>query len=102
MSEIVIPEVEKESMVVLYEPRTGRIVHRHEVVSARGAVHPDERTQEEDAREQLRLARPDLRAEHQADVRALHVEPARWQPDRLYRVDPEKRALVEEPERPRR
>lgn len=92
MSQIVIPEVENESMVVLYERRTGEIVHRHEVVSVRGAEHPDETTRERDAREQFRLAQPDLRDEPEV----LHVEPARWQEDRFYRVDPKKRVLVEE------
>jgi len=95
MSDVVMPEIEHESMVVLYEPRTGRIVHRHEVVSMRGAEHPDERTREADAREQLRLAQPDAEARVSA-VEALHVEPSHWQADRYYRVDPKKRALVEE------
>lgn len=91
MASIVMPEIEHESMVVLYEPRTGRIMHRHEVVSTKGARHPDERTREADAREQLRLAQP----EAAAGVEALHLEPSHWQADRAYRVDPKKRALVE-------
>lgn len=94
MDSIVMPEIEHESMVVLYEPRTGRIVHRHEVVSTKGAEHPDERTREADAREQLRLAQPDA-ADAVAKVEALHVEPARWEADRVYRVDPKNRVLTE-------
>lgn len=92
MSDIVIPEIENESMVVLYDRRTGRIVHRHEVVSTRGAEHPDEKTREQDAREQLRHAQPSLRVKPEV----LHVEPGRWKEDSIYRVDPDKRVLVEE------
>ncbi|HEX2296875.1 MAG TPA: hypothetical protein VHN37_16400, partial [Actinomycetota bacterium] len=58
---IVRPEVEHESMVVIYDPESGRVLHRHEVVSMKGARHPDDETIESDAYDELEKARPDLR-----------------------------------------
>ncbi|MGB9366768.1 MAG: hypothetical protein WCE79_12240 [Xanthobacteraceae bacterium] len=58
------------SMVVLYDPKSGAIVHSHQVVTARGAVHPDAQAIEREALEQAAHAR-------KASVSAafLHVNP---------------------------
>lgn len=34
------------SMVVLYDPKTGDIVHTHQAVTTRGGTHPDQATLE--------------------------------------------------------
>ena len=95
-------EVDRRSTVVIYDERTGRIVHRHEVVTMRGGSHPDERTIEADAREELERSRAEssgqlsVRPESSQRLAALHVDPARVKPGVTYRVDVQKRALVEE------
>ena len=95
-------EVDQRSTVVIYDERTGQIVHRHEVVTMRGGSHPDERTIEADAREELERSRGESsgrlsgRPEASQRLAALHVDPARVKPDATYRVDVRKRTLVEQ------
>lgn len=103
---IVRPEIERESMVVIYDPESGRVLHRHEVVSTKGARHPDDETIESDAFDEFERSRPDLRERIQGagGVRgrfaALHADPKAMKPHAAYRVDTRTRSLVEQ-ERPR-
>jgi hypothetical protein len=39
------------SMVVLYDPKTGDIMHTHQAVTTRGGTHPDQATLEKEAAE---------------------------------------------------
>jgi hypothetical protein len=84
-------EVERESIVVLYETSTGRIVHLHNAVTVNGGKHPDQKTVERDALEQLSLAQPGLKEK----VDLLQVDPSSLKPRTLYKVDTKKRVLIE-------
>jgi len=88
-------EVEHESVLVAHDPHTGAIVHMHYVVTMKGGTHPDQQTIERDALEQLSEAQPGL-ARH---VTLLHVDPKSIKPRTRYKVDVQKRLLVEIPHR---
>ena len=92
MSQIGTLEVAHESMVVFYDGRTGRIVHTHKVVTFEGGEHPDRKTIERDALEQLRRAQPKFTKKPEI----LHIDPRSVDPDKLYKIDPKKRVLVEQ------
>jgi hypothetical protein len=83
--------VEQESLVVLYESSTGRIVHAHGSVAVNGGAHPDTATFEKDARAAFAKAQPNFKGE----VGLLHVAPGIIQPGTFYEVDTKKGALVE-------
>ncbi len=93
-------EVEQESVVVVYDPKTGDIVHRHHAMTAKGGTHPDQKTLEHDAMEQLSVAQP------HADIKnfaILHVDPAVLKSAILHKVDIAKKALVAiEPLKPKK
>ncbi len=93
-------EIEKESVVVLYEARMGNVLHVHHVVTVKGGKHPDDETIERDARAMLTAIQPKVLK----DVLSLHVPPDSLQPGHFFKVDPEKRTLIELSlkERPRR
>ena len=96
--DIVRPKVAWESMVVIYDPESGQVLHRHEVVSTEGAKHPDEKTIESDAWDELERSRPDLReraGELRGRLAILHADPKTIKPGRIYRVDTRARTLVE-------
>ena len=104
-------EVEHQSLVVIYDPDTGDVVHRHEVVSVKGAQHPDDRTIESDAWDELDRGQPTLARRLggpasglRERLAILHADPTKLDPDKSYRVDTKKRALVERPaeDRPRK
>ena len=91
-------EMGNESVVVIFNPRTGAIIHRHDVITEKGGKHPDEKTRERDALHQLRQAQPECKAE----TALLHVNPKTIRPGILYKVDTKKRVLVEQPIKIRR
>ena len=93
MATIGTMEVEHESVVVIYDAKTGDILHRHDVVTAKGGKHPNESTREKDAYEQLSQAQPRQKSE----TAVLHADPRTLKPRTLYKVDINKRALVEHP-----
>lgn len=86
-------EVERESMVVVYLPLTGRVVHRHHVVTMKGGQHPDQKTIEKEAMEQLSQAQPGVTEK----LAALHVDPRTLKPGALHKVDTANHVLVEIP-----
>jgi len=90
MTHIGTVEVDRESAVVIYEPRTGQILHLHYVATMKGGSHPDQKTQERDALEQLSHAQPDAKKA----TAILHVDAAEIEPGRVYKVDPKRRRLV--------
>jgi hypothetical protein len=99
--DVVRPKIEHEGMVVIYDPDTGRIVHRHEVVTMEGGEHPDDDTIAAHAWDELDRNRPDLRkllgkgASNPRDRLAiLHADPASIKPSTVYRVDVTARKLV--------
>lgn len=81
---------ERWSMVFVYDPRTGDIVHAHHVVSAPGGAHPDRDTLEQEAAEQaLRASNTPLET-----MAFLHVDPREIDSDSHYAVDVNSRSLV--------
>jgi hypothetical protein len=93
MAHIGTLEVEHESMVVLYDPQTGRVVHRHQVLTMKGGEHPDQKTMERDAIEQLSQAQPAVTEK----FAVLHVDPRTLKLGALHKVDTAKHLLVEIP-----
>jgi hypothetical protein len=91
-------EIESESVVVIFNPRTGAIIHRHHVITEKGGKHPDEKIRERDALHQLRQAQPEFKAK----TALLHIDPKTIKPGILYKVDAKKRVLVEQPIKIRR
>jgi hypothetical protein len=84
-------KVAHESMVVLYEPETGGILHTHRVVTFEGGKHPTKESLEKEALEQLRLAQPKLTKQ----PAFLHSAANSMKAGALYKVDKQKKALVE-------
>lgn len=86
-------EIEQQSLVVVHDPRTGKIIHMHYVETMKGGKHPDKKTLEKDALEQLSTARPALSSA--SNLSLLHADPGSVQPRTAYKVDTKKGALVE-------
>ena len=82
-------QAERWSMVVVYDPATGVIVHSHQELTAPGGQHADDATIEKEA-----LSHAAGRAGG-AKLAALHVDPRGLKPDTHYRVDTTRHALVE-------
>ena len=77
------------SMVVIYDPKTGHIIHSHEVVTARGGTHPDQATMQKQAAEYLSRGR-NLSANGMA---FLHVDPRDLELEDFYVVDLQTKSL---------
>jgi len=88
--------IEDESTVVLYEPEGGHIVHVYHVVTIKGGVHPPPKEVERSALAHLSPAQLGQK------ILALHVPTEAITAGRLFRVDPEKRSLIELPVQPSR
>jgi hypothetical protein len=86
-------QVEQESVVIVYDAKTGDIVHRHDVVTFAGGKHPDESTRAADAAAELKQGQPGF----SRATAVLHSETSAFKPNTLYRVDVQKRTLVEHP-----
>jgi hypothetical protein len=82
-------EVESESTCVLYDPRTGQVMHSHQVLTLKGGERPSEKDVEFRARAAARAAGRDL-----PELHTLHVvgRPMREPGD--YVVDPERRSVT--------
>jgi hypothetical protein len=86
------------SMVVLYDPKTGDIMHTHQAVTTRGGTHPDQAALEKEA------------AEHASRVRKapvggmafLAVDPREIDLAARYTVDIKTRSLRKAPPRARK
>ena len=90
---VVHGEYDQWSMVVIYDPKTGHIVHRHEVVTLRGGTHPDQATIEKQAAHQLMHVRK-ISVERLA---FLSVDPREVDGDTRYVVDVASRTLKPAP-----
>jgi hypothetical protein len=83
-------EVEQWSMVVIYDPVSGEILHTHESMTLRGGTHPDRKALEKDARDHALQAGRDA-----GKASLLHVDPTSVKSGAQYRVDTKSPALVE-------
>jgi hypothetical protein len=90
------PAVSSVDVTVLYDPRDGRVVHMHHLVTLEGAERRTRAEQQQRARETaLRLGC------HVGGLEVLHV--ADFQPaGKTYRVDLQSQALAETPVTPRK
>jgi hypothetical protein len=77
-------------MVILYDPKTGDVVHTHQAVTTRGGTHPDNDALEKLAADHASRARN----VSVAGMAFLHVDPRAIDPDAHYRVDAKSRSLV--------
>jgi hypothetical protein len=81
---------EQESVVLIYDPDSGRILHEHHFVTSDGGEHPDER-----AREELALAEAARAGHDVAKLAALHPDRRDLREGVRYAVDGGSRSLVE-------
>lgn len=89
----VIGPYDQWSMVVLYDPKTGDVVHTHQAVTTRGGTHPDPATLEA-------LALGHAARVRQAPVTGvafLHVDPSGIDSAARYTVDVATRSLKAAP-----
>lgn len=88
------PLLEPESITAcfLFEPKTGRIVHRHEVVNFPGATKPDAREIESEACRMAAAQGYDV-----AELKALVLSSRDYSSAKCYKVDPSALRLVEVP-----
>jgi hypothetical protein len=81
--------------VIVYDRRSGEIVHVHEVITERGARRPGKQAVE---REAFELARQGPRGQTMSrkDMAILHVDAGAFQPspESTFKVDARKRRLV--------
>jgi hypothetical protein len=85
---------EQATLVLLYHPKTGTIVHAHYAAADPGADLPARAAIERDAVHYARQ-RGARRGGVAVDaLPRLHVDPRRFRPDRAYRVDVKSRTLV--------
>jgi|SRR5580658_1265509 hypothetical protein len=92
----VFGEYDQWSMVVVYEPKTGDIVHTHQAVTTRGGAHPDQAALETLAADHASRAR-NISVQGMA---FLHVDPRGFDFDGRYSVDVKSRSLVKAAPRP--
>ena len=77
------------SMVILYDPKTGDIVHTHQAVTTRGGTHPDQATLEKEAAEHASRA-SNIPVDRMA---FLAVDPREIDLNARYAVDVRNRSL---------
>jgi hypothetical protein len=85
-----IGEFEHESMVIVYDPATGEIKHTHRHSVSHGGQPPGEEALGAAALKFASQAGHDV-----AKASILHVDPRSLKPDAQYKVDTQKRVLVE-------
>src|SRR5271165_4822244 len=78
------------SMVVLYDPKTGDIVHTHQAVTTRGGSHPDPETLEKLAADHASRTKNSS----VAGMAFLHVDPSAIDSAAHYTVDVKSRSLL--------
>jgi hypothetical protein len=86
----VFGEYDHWSMVVLYDPKTGDIVHTHQAVTTRGGTHPDQAALEKEAAEHASR----LRKAPVEGMAFLAVDPSKIDLNARYTVDLRNRSLV--------
>lgn len=85
-----LPTPEDEKLCVLYEPKTGVIVHTHRVTTMPGGRKVDAAEMERRTRERATSRGRDVHK-----LALLHVDPKTYRPGAFYRVDVKAKALVE-------
>jgi hypothetical protein len=87
-------QVDRESMVVVYDAGTGRIAHIHHVVTARGGHHPDDQELERAALEHAAETAARRGASKRKKMLTAHIDPNTFELDVPYKLDIKKRTLV--------
>src|SRR5688500_9979587 len=83
-------ELEYHQVCIVYQRRSGKIVHVHEVLTLRGGETP---TNEQVEARAVELAATKLK--DRAALATLHVDPATLRPGIVYKVNVKARKLVE-------
>jgi hypothetical protein len=78
------------SMVIIYDPKTGDIVHTHQAVTTRGGAHPDQTTLEKLAADHASRAKNTS----MDGMAFLHVDPQEFDFGARYSIDVRSRSLV--------
>lgn len=82
--------IEAKKACVVYDPATGRIHHRHSVVTFVGGREPTAEQIAADALHMLkRLPNPPG-----GELQVIHVDHGAFEPGKRYRVDPQRKTLV--------
>lgn len=81
---------DEESIVMVYDPRDGRVVHEHHFVTSQGGVHPDQKAREALALEHARKSGHEI-----SKVATLNVKSGDFKQGLRYRVDVAQRQPVE-------
>jgi hypothetical protein len=90
-------EIGNESLVIVYDNKSGRIVHGHHFVTVKGGKHPDASARQSAALEQfLGEQQPKAAAQTAQQYSTLDVEPSSLQSAVRYKVDVKKGTLVED------
>ncbi len=84
-------EIEQQSIVVLYDHRTGIISHIHRCVTSYGGQHPDKALLEREAREFASEGEGGITK----NLGVLHVDPDILKEDKEFKVDVTNGALIE-------
>jgi len=74
---------------VLYDPKSGRIVHTHEIITLKGGRNVDEKEAEIRTFKRAKSLGKDT-----STLKALHVSAKDYDHSSVYRVDPESLTLV--------
>jgi hypothetical protein len=90
-----LPEPEAVHGMVVYDPKTGAILHRHLAVR-----YPGGRTQERRELEKRALELTAARGIDTKRLRVLHIDPAAFAEEVEYRVDVKRQALVHRRQKP--
>jgi hypothetical protein len=86
------------SMVVLYDPKTGDVLHTHQAVTTRGGSHPDQATLEKEAADHaLRVSNISVDG-----MAFLAVDPRELDQNARYTVDIKSRSLLKATPRARK
>lgn len=88
--------ISEESLVIVYEKKTGQIVHGHHFVTVKGGQHPDGNARESAALEQFLAEQPKAAESVAQRYSTLEVAPSSFQPRVRYRVDIKKGTLIED------
>jgi hypothetical protein len=85
--------IQSHKACVVYDSSTGQIHHEHRVLTLVGGREP---TDDEIAKEALRVAATGRREAPRGNLDVLHIIPQAWESGKTYRVDVHNKKLVSE------
>jgi hypothetical protein len=85
-------QFESAKVVFIYDRATGRVVHTHQHFVVKGERHPDAKTLEAEALQEIAQRIPDL-----SHLAVLQVDPTTLDTEAFYKVDTHQKLLVKQP-----